>query len=315
MLGVQSAQSPPAEATPLCASLSHPLDASPVSPSSPMTVVDTASSRAQASITTAGSGTRRKSIPARSISRDDGNPGLVFRIDGGVQVVCLPDGNPRLLLATSPAGRDWGWRISGSTSNGGGILLPKRGSESMRPRSNSMTQAERLTCPQEERQRHLDSDMEESNSDCNSGHPAAIAIPKRRASVSTGPFVSAAQPNPNAHITVYSASLAHLVPNAFLQTTSRRISTHGAAPGCICTSCSSTVTPYWRDGWAVDVMLCNACGLRFQKFARRCPSCLYIPRKEDSLGNRCIKCSTPWIVGPSSNSPHYTHCSYTSFSQ
>lgn len=96
----------------------------------------------------------------------------------------------------------------------------------------------------------------------------------------------------------YSGSLSHLVPNAHLQTHSRRISTHGSASGCFCASCGSTVTPYWRDGWAPEVMLCNACGLRFQKFARRCPSCMYIPRKEDSLGDNCIKCFTPWIVGP-----------------
>lgn len=100
---------------------------------------------------------------------------------------------------------------------------------------------------------------------------------------------------------VYGGSLAHLVPNQFLQTTSRRVSTHGTATGCSCSSCGSTVTPYWRDGWNPDVMLCNACGLRFQKFARRCPACMYIPRKEDSLGDRCVKCSAYWVIGPSVN--------------
>lgn len=92
----------------------------------------------------------------------------------------------------------------------------------------------------------------------------------------------------------HNPSLSHLIPNRLLSTTSRRISTHSQAPGCACSSCGCTVTPYWRDGWAADVMLCNACGLRFQKFARRCPSCLYIPRKEDSLGDCCVKCDTPW---------------------
>lgn len=92
----------------------------------------------------------------------------------------------------------------------------------------------------------------------------------------------------------YGGSLAHLVPNAVLATTSRRVSTAGPAPGCACASCGCTVTPYWRDGWDARVMLCNACGLRFQKFARRCPACAYIPRKEDAHGALCVRCSAPW---------------------
>lgn len=144
-----------------------------------------------------------------------------------------------------------------------------------RPRSYSLV--ERSEC-------HGYNEMEESDADLSTS-PLGYNI-KRRASIA------------GQGITVYTGSLGHLVPNSFLQTTSRRVSTNGAAPGCSCTSCGSTVTPYWRDGWAPDVMLCNACGLRFQKFARRCPSCMYIPRKEDSLGDRCVKCSTLWVVGP-----------------
>lgn len=89
-------------------------------------------------------------------------------------------------------------------------------------------------------------------------------------------------------------SLAHLVPNRLLMRVSRRISSHSAADGCSCTSCHQTVTPYWRDGWAEDVMLCNACGLRFQKFAQRCLSCMYIPRKEDGVEDTCPQCQAPW---------------------
>lgn len=306
MLGVHTGQSQLTPTTTLCrATLSH-LDASPAPPIETLLTGYAVMSQDAESTIPQSTSARRKSVPSRSIPKGDENPGLVFRVDGGVQVVCVPNESPRLLLAASPS-RDWGWRISE------GNLQSKRGSEKVRPRSNSMTQAERLASLHEERQRQNDSESEETGSDCNLTHPAAISIPKRRASVSAGHFNPAASPNAGNHITVYSASLAHLVPNTFLQTTSRRISTHGVASGCMCTSCSSTVTPYWRDGWADDVMLCNACGLRFQKFARRCPSCLYIPRKEDSLGNNCIKCSAPWIVGPVSNFPQ--HCSYTSFSQ
>jgi hypothetical protein len=96
--------------------------------------------------------------------------------------------------------------------------------------------------------------------------------------------------------TGYGGSMSHLVPNALLSTLSRRISTSSAHPGCTCASCDSTITPYWRDGWSPNVMLCNACGLRYQKFARRCPSCVYIPRKEDSLGENCIRCGTKWVI-------------------
>lgn len=91
------------------------------------------------------------------------------------------------------------------------------------------------------------------------------------------------------------SSLSHLVPNKLLMRVSRRISSHSAAEGCECTSCHQTVTPYWRDGWSEDVMLCNACGLRFQKFAQRCHSCMYIPRKEDGVEDTCPQCNAAWI--------------------
>ena len=160
--------------------------------------------------------------------------------------------------------REWEWKL-------GGLVRGREG----RPRARSFSLIDRAAESHQET---------ESDGDMLSISPT-FATSKRRASISS-PAIS-----------VYSGSLAHLVPNQFLQTTSRRVSTHGTAPGCACSSCGSTVTPYWRDGWAPNIMLCNACGLRFQKFARRCPACVYIPRKEDSLGDRCVKCGQFWVVG------------------
>lgn len=89
-------------------------------------------------------------------------------------------------------------------------------------------------------------------------------------------------------------SLAHLVPNKILSSISRRISASSSHELCRCSSCNQSLTPYWRDGWADDVMLCNACGLRFQKFAQRCMYCKYIPRKEDGVEDTCPQCQAAW---------------------
>ena len=89
-------------------------------------------------------------------------------------------------------------------------------------------------------------------------------------------------------------SLSHLVPNKLLSSISRRISANSSHELCRCSSCNQSVTPYWRDGWADDIMLCNACGLRFQKFAQRCMYCKYIPRKEDGVEDTCPQCQAPW---------------------
>lgn len=91
-----------------------------------------------------------------------------------------------------------------------------------------------------------------------------------------------------------SATLSHLVPNCLLMHTSRRISSSTPHSECTCRSCSARITPYWRDGWSADVMLCNACGLRFQKFATRCGKCSYIPRKEDGPLRECPQCKSKW---------------------
>lgn len=78
---------------------------------------------------------------------------------------------------------------------------------------------------------------------------------------------------------------------------SRRASSLKPVDGHICASCQATKTPYWRDSWSTDLMLCNACGLRFQKFGVRCDTCYYVPRKEEGgFGCACSTCSKgSWI--------------------
>jgi len=61
-----------------------------------------------------------------------------------------------------------------------------------------------------------------------------------------------------------------------------------------CISCGATKTPYWREAWSSSVLLCNACGLRYSKFRRRCLDCSYVPRKEDKGSKSCTKCGGPW---------------------
>jgi hypothetical protein len=59
-----------------------------------------------------------------------------------------------------------------------------------------------------------------------------------------------------------------------------------------CLSCGTNKTPYWRDGWD-NVTLCNACGIRFQKYHVKCNHCLYIPRKDEKHLPNCVRCSAP----------------------
>lgn len=245
---------------------------------------------------------RRKSIPLRSVSRHDPSPGIHFRVATDAVTLLGTSGySSRSSCSQGPVPDEWDWKlvIGGSQPTASVLHHHHHSSTSTmprtsdRPRARSFSLGERaniaIDC------HHTHEAMTESEGEL-AGSPTAHVhlVGKRRASISN-PLGGTALNN---GITVYTGSLAHLVPNQFLQTTSRRVSTHGSASGCICTSCSSTVTPYWRDGWAADVMLCNACGLRFQKFARRCPACMYIPRKEDSLGGRCVKCNQPWVIGP-----------------
>lgn len=62
-----------------------------------------------------------------------------------------------------------------------------------------------------------------------------------------------------------------------------------------CASCGATKTPYWRDAWGENISLCNACGLRYAKFKKRCSLCHYVPRKEDKNGRCCSQCRGSWL--------------------
>lgn len=67
---------------------------------------------------------------------------------------------------------------------------------------------------------------------------------------------------------------------------------HGDHP--ICASCHTDKTPYWRDSWNQGFILCNACGLRYSKFKRKCSLCNYVPRKEDKHLRICPQCNGSW---------------------
>lgn len=56
---------------------------------------------------------------------------------------------------------------------------------------------------------------------------------------------------------------------------------------CACCGCGNT--PMWRDG-RDGQRLCNACGIRWQKYGVCCAVCHYVPRKlENNLG-ACKRC-------------------------
>ncbi|XP_064479408.1 uncharacterized protein LOC135392626 [Ornithodoros turicata] len=60
-----------------------------------------------------------------------------------------------------------------------------------------------------------------------------------------------------------------------------------------CASCSTKVTPLWRD--AEDgTPLCNACGIRYKKYKVRCTRCWHIPRKTENTGVRCKVCGASY---------------------
>ncbi|RKP20260.1 hypothetical protein ROZALSC1DRAFT_21551 [Rozella allomycis CSF55] len=62
----------------------------------------------------------------------------------------------------------------------------------------------------------------------------------------------------------------------------------------VCASCGVSKTPYWREAWNGN-FLCNACGLRYAKFKKRCGKCNYVPRKDDKCNKDCPICRTEWI--------------------
>lgn len=62
------------------------------------------------------------------------------------------------------------------------------------------------------------------------------------------------------------------------------------APGRSCACCNCSNTPMWRDG-RHGMRLCNACGIRWQKYGLCCITCSYVPRKNER-GNICKRCKT-----------------------
>lgn len=48
-------------------------------------------------------------------------------------------------------------------------------------------------------------------------------------------------------------------------------------------------TPMWRDG-PRGQRLCNACGIRWQKYGVCCAECTYVPRKNENLAGSCPRC-------------------------
>lgn len=57
-----------------------------------------------------------------------------------------------------------------------------------------------------------------------------------------------------------------------------------------CSSCGTKKTPYWREGWEPSVVLCNACGIRYQKYKKYCTRCVAIARKDDKGRLHCPEC-------------------------
>lgn len=70
-----------------------------------------------------------------------------------------------------------------------------------------------------------------------------------------------------------SPSVSKIVINTTFGASSRRVSAAAKISGRECLSCGTRTTPYWRDSWEPIGVLCNACGLRFQKLLLRCPAC------------------------------------------
>lgn len=61
-----------------------------------------------------------------------------------------------------------------------------------------------------------------------------------------------------------------------------------AARSCAC--CHCTQTPMWRDG-RNGLRLCNACGIRWQKYGICCKVCFYVPRKLENSSGTCKRCN------------------------
>lgn len=56
-----------------------------------------------------------------------------------------------------------------------------------------------------------------------------------------------------------------------------------------CGCCGTTNTPLWRD-LSPDLPLCNACGIRYKKYNKICPTCHYVPCKSERDRKICSRC-------------------------
>lgn len=57
-----------------------------------------------------------------------------------------------------------------------------------------------------------------------------------------------------------------------------------------CESCGTRKTPYWREGWDLGIVLCNACGIRFHKYRKVCEICRHIAKKDEKGYLQCPNC-------------------------
>lgn len=241
----------------------------------------------------------RKGRPNRSCSWQDAAPGIVFKFNDDSQtILVIPNNISSQELEKINIFEKSGKKVRSQSITSLGSYIPF--TNRSRPRSFSIdctsfdsTSSLFYNCNETSkdvnRQGSISScvnevDEEYSGESCRETRKSSISsISSNNGGVSQKKKFNAA-----------GNSLGHLVPNKILSSISRRISANSSHELCRCSSCNQSVTPYWRDGWADDVMLCNACGLRFQKFAQRCMYCKYIPRKEDGVEDTCPQCQAPW---------------------
>lgn len=242
----------------------------------------------------AGRRNSRKGRPNRSCSWQDAAPGIVFKFNDDSQTILVIPNN----ISSQDLGKieifdrsERKVRSQSITSLSGYLPFPATrsrprsfsidctslGSPSVSSQNSNISQKELNPCVTE---------IDEEDYSNESGRET------RKSSISSVSSSSGASQKKK--FNAAGNSLSHLIPNKLLATLSRRISSNSSHELCRCSSCNQSVTPYWRDGWAEDVMLCNACGLRFQKFAQRCMYCKYIPRKEDGVEDTCPQCQAPW---------------------
>lgn len=85
-----------------------------------------------------------------------------------------------------------------------------------------------------------------------------------------------------------------VIKNPLFEIFSRRICKEKQHKNFICNSCSTGITLYWRDGWDVNILLCNKCGLRFEKGRFYCKKCKYVPNKKEKSNKGCVNCLYDW---------------------